>query len=138
MLLELKNGERLETFSSWNEASRIITGSMTPKNAEAAKRAIERAGWEVVKVEGQASRAKNTESIVEKFIKLSQVVDKQAIKELERERDIIAASMKSSKDADKLIAINQRITELLNPSTDREAIIAKFTEELDKILTEGA
>lgn len=120
--------EQLE-FASWNQAARYVTGSDTPKNAETCKKAIAKAGWSIMSVTDEHVRgSKAPTDLLDKLVKAVTKVDKSHIKELERERNALASTVKSSEDAKKLMKLNQTIEEAYNPSVDLETILAYVTD----------
>jgi hypothetical protein len=131
MVVTIKNQateEQLE-FTSWNQASRHVTGSDTPKNAETCKKALAKAGWSIMSVTDEHVRgSKAPTDILERLIKSVAKVDKQHIKELERERNALASTVKSSEDAKKLMKLNQTIEEAHHPQVDLDTILAYVTE----------
>lgn len=137
MTITLTKGEETKIFTSWNEAKRDITGNPTGANSKNCQRAVENAGWKVVKVEGASTRTKSSINIIERVVKQASTIDKEAIKQLKAERDALVPNMKSSKDADKVMKLNNKIQELHNPSIDREAIVEWFTKQLDEYLKQG-
>lgn len=135
MVIIVKKNDQEREFSSWNVAKRELTGSTTGANAEACKRAITKAGWSIIKAEGGTTTTRGTDSLISKIVNQASTIDKALIKELEAERNALASTMKDSKDVNKLLELNNKITEASSPKINRDDIVAWFTDKLDEYLS---
>ena len=76
-------------------------------------------------------------TLIERFIKECATVDKEKIRQLEKERHEKLINAKTSKDMDELLEYNQKIIDLQNPTVNREQLHAKLDELYDEYLVEN-
>jgi hypothetical protein len=128
-----KDSNELE-FKNWQEVGLYLTGKNTPVSSDTVKKMLVKNGWELLSVEKNPS-SKNKVNLIENLIKSLSVVDKDLIKDLQKQRETVSKNVKTSKDAQELISLNQKIEQLSNPSIDRDTFISKITSMYDDYIT---
>lgn len=118
-----------QEYKNWAEVGRAIIKTNTPRSEDTTRTAIEKLGWEVVLVEGKRETSKTAFDIINKLESLLKVVDKEQVKKLENERNNIVKTAKTSKDFNKLIDINEKIEQLMNPSITLDAMLEYITTQ---------
>lgn len=129
--IKIANGSNELEFKTWQEVAFHFTGSKTPVSSKTATAIVQKNGWEVVSVQ-KLSSSKSATNHIEQLIKKFSIIDKEQIKSLKDERDMIASTITSSKDGAKIIEINKKILALSNPSIDRDT----FQEQVMKLYDE--
>lgn len=121
-------GNKVEyEYSSINKACQE-NGATSGMNRNAGLKYLEKAGFDLTTLIETEKTERTTTSIIEKLIKLCATVDKDKIKELEKERLDLVSNAKTTKDMDKILKINDQIKTLQNPVVNLEQVQAKVLE----------
>lgn len=135
---KLENGVMVEyQYNSITHATQE-NGATSGMNRKAGLRFLEKAGFDISTLVETETRTRKTTSLIERFIKECATVDKEKIKQVERERMEKLINAKTTKDMDELLKLNQQILELQNPTVNREQLHAKLDELYDQYLAEQA
>ncbi len=135
---KLENGVLVEyEYTSISHATKE-NGATSGMNRKAGLRFLEKAGFDLSTLVETETRTRKTTSLIERFIKECRTVDREKIKEVERERMEKLINAKTTKDMDELLKLNQKILELQNPTVNREQLHAKLDELYDQYLAEQA
>lgn len=129
--IKIANGKEELTFNSWQEIGKHFSGKETPVSSATATRMLERNGFKVLSVDKvRGSRSKI--NLVEYVLKNLNTIDKDKIKELQKQRDEAGRTARTSKEAQRVIKLNQEIEELQNPTLTKEDLITKFTSKVNE------
>ncbi len=134
---KMENGAMVEyEYSSINNATKE-NGATSGMNRSAGLKFLEKAGFDISTLVETETKTRTVSSLIERFIKECATVDKAKIKELEKERHEKLVNAKTSKDMDELLAYNQKIIDLQNPTVNREQLHAKLDELYNEYLVEN-
>ena len=129
--IKIAKGQEELTFNSWQEIGKHFSGKETPVSSATATRMLERNGFKVLSVDKvRGSRSKI--NLVEYVLKNLNTIDKDKIKELQKQRDEAGRTARTSKEAQRVIKLNQEIEELQNPTLTKEDLITKFTSKVNE------
>lgn len=132
----LENGALVEyQYTSISNATQE-NGATSNMNRKAGIRFLEKAGFDMSTLIETETKTRKTSSLIERFIKDCATVDKEKIKEVERERMEKLINAKTTKDMDELLKLNQQIIDLQNPTVNREQLHAKLDELYNEYLLE--
>jgi hypothetical protein len=135
---KLENGVLVEyEYTSISHATKE-NGATSGMNRKAGLRFLEKAGFDISTLVETETKTRKTTSLIERFIKECRTVDREKIKEVERERMEKLINAKTTKDMDELLKLNQKILDLQNPTVNREQLHAKLDELYDQYLAEQA
>jgi len=134
---KLENGVLVEyQYTSISHATKE-NGATSGMNRKAGLRFLEKAGFDISTLVETETRTRTTTSLIERFIKECRTVDREKIKQVERERMEKLINAKTTKDMDELLKLNQQILDLQNPKVNREQLHAKLDELYDQYLLEN-
>ena len=134
---KLENGVLVEyQYTSISHATKE-NGATSGMNRKAGLKFLEKAGFDISTLVETETRTRKTTSLIERFIKECRTVDKEKIKQVERERMEKLINAKTTKDMDELLKLNQQIIDLQNPTVNREQLHAKLDELYNEYLLEN-
>ena len=134
---KLENGVLVEyEYTSISHATKE-NGATSGMNRKAGLRFLEKAGFDISTLIETETKTRKVSSLIERFIKECATVDRQKIKEVERERMEKLINAKTTKDMDELLKLNQQIIDLQNPTVNREQLHAKLDELYNEYLLEN-
>lgn len=139
-MIKLRNGEDIRTFSSPNEAIRVLTGyNGTGKNTAACLRDLAAAGWEVVeRTESSRTVRSREERLKADFLRLIDYfkqVDRARLEVLEKEkRQLFNKEDLNEEDLMAIRQINAEIKKIMNPTISKEAILEEISKLCDLYL----
>ena len=114
-------------YSSISNATKE-NGATSGMNRNAGLKFLEKAGFDMSTLVETETKTRTVSSLIERFIKECATVDKEKIKQLEKERHEKLVNAKTSKDMDELLEYNQKILDLQTPRVNREMLHAKLDE----------
>ena len=134
---KLENGVLVEyEYTSISNATKE-NGATSGMNRNAGLKFLEKAGFDLSTLVETETKTRKMSSLIERFIKECATVDREKIKEVERERMEKLINAKTTKDMDELLKLNQQILDLQNPKVNREQLHAKLDELYDEYLLEN-
>lgn len=134
---KMENGALVEyEYSSISNATKE-NGATSGMNRNAGLKFLEKAGFDITTLIETETKTRTVSSLIERFIKECATVDKQKIKEVERERHEKLVNAKTSKDMDELLRLNQLIIDLQQPKVNREQLHAKLDELYNEYLAQN-
>ena len=134
---KMENGALVEyEYSSISNATKE-NGATSGMNRNAGLKFLEKAGFDITTLVETETKTRTVSSLIERFIKECATVDKQKIKEVERERHEKLVNAKTSADMDELLRLNQLIIDLQQPKVNREQLHAKLDELYNEYLLEN-
>lgn len=134
---KLENGVLVEyEYSSISNATKE-NGATSGMNRNAGLKFLEKAGFDMSTLVETETKTRTVTTLIERFIKECATVDKEKIKQLDKERQEKLVNAKTSKDMDVLLEYNKKILELQNPKVNREQLHAKLDELYNEYLVEN-
>lgn len=109
-----------------------------PLNRESAFRYLEKQGFDLATLKEEKTTTRKTTrrssnlSIVERVVKMCEVVDVEAINKTQNEINEAIASMTTAEDVKHIKKLGEKLQRLKNPTATREDILKKFEELLDE------
>lgn len=134
---KLENGILVDyEYTSISHATKE-NGATSGMNRKAGLKFLEKAGFDMSTLIETETKTRTVSSLIERFIKECRTVDREKIKEVERERMEKLINAKTTKDMDELLKLNQQILDLQNPKVNREQLHAKLDELYNDYLLEN-
>lgn len=134
---KMENGVLVEyQYTSISNATKE-NGATSGMNRNAGLRFLEKAGFDMSTLVETETKTRTVKTLIERFIKECATVDREKIKQLEKERQEKLINAKTSKDMDELLEYNKKIVDLQNPKVNREQLHAKLDELYDNYLAEN-
>ena len=134
---KMENGVLVEyQYTSISNATKE-NGATSGMNRNAGLKFLEKAGFDMSTLVETETKTRKMSSLIERFIKECATVDREKIKEVERERMEKLINAKTTKDMDELLKLNQQILDLQNPKVNREQLHAKLDELYNEYLLEN-
>lgn len=134
---KMENGVLVEyEYSSISNATKE-NGATSGMNRNAGLKFLEKAGFDMSTLVETETKTRTVTTLIERFIKECATVDKEKIKQLEKERQEKLVNAKTSKDMDILLEYNKKILDLQNPKVNREQLHAKLDELYNEYLVEN-
>lgn len=123
-------------YSSISNATKE-NGATSGMNRNAGLKFLEKAGFDMSTLIETETKTRTVSSLIERFIKECATVDKDKIKEVEKQRMEKLINAKTTKDMDELLKLNQEIIDLQNPKVNRKQLHAKLDELYNDYLVEN-
>lgn len=134
---KMENGVLVEyQYTSISNATKE-NGATSGMNRNAGLKFLEKAGFDMSTLVETETKTRTVTTLIERFIKECATVDKEKIKQLDKERQEKLVNAKTSKDMDVLLEYNKKILELQNPKVNREQLHAKLDELYNEYLVEN-
>lgn len=134
---KMENGVLVQyEYTSISNATKE-NGATSGMNRNAGLKFLEKVGFDMSTLEETETKTRTVSSLIERFIKECATIDKEKIKEVERERMEKLINAKTTKDMDELLKLNQKIIDLQNPKVNREQLHAKLDELYNEYLLEN-
>ena len=115
----------IKEVKNWAELGKLL-GMTSPASAATTEKKAVSMGWSIIKVDDVKSstprQASTKASIIDLMIKDLSVIDHDKIKALKNEREYVSSHLTSSKDAERIMAINDEIMALSSPVVTYETM----------------
>ena len=123
-------------YSSISNATKE-NGATSGMNRNAGLKFLEKAGFDMSTLIETETKTRTVSSLIERFIKECATVDKDKIKEVEKQRMEKLINAKTTKDMDELLKLNQEIIDLQNPKVNRKQLHTKLDSLYNDYLVEN-
>ena len=134
---KMENGVLVEyQYTSISNATKE-NGATSGMNRNAGLKFLEKAGFDMSTLVETETKTRTVSSLIERFIKECATVDKDKIKEVEKQRMEKLINAKTTKDMDELLKLNQQIIDLQNPKVNRKQLHAKLDSLYNDYLVEN-